>query len=167
MPVEPVTEIQVQDVMTRDVLCVGPLTSIGEALDLMFEARVSALPVVDDANRCFGIVTVTDLVVLLRSTEQALKSDYLRFDDYRQAITLVLRRLDSDPVRNVMSELMVSVAPEVSLGRAAKTMADENVHHLPVIADRKLVGFLSSSDIVRVVAENASGGAGSHRERPD
>lgn len=153
MNVQAKTEIQVQDVMSHNVMRVGPLTSIGEALNLMYEGKVSALPVVDEGDRCFGIVTVTDLVVLLRSTEQTLKSDSLPLEDYRQAVELVQRRFDSDPVRNIMSEMMVTVAPDVSIERAAKTMADENVHHLPVIADRKLVGFLSSFDIVRAMAE--------------
>ncbi len=152
MSVESSTEIQVQDVMTRDVLRVGPLTSVGEALNLMYEGKVSALPVVDEGDRCFGIVTATDLVVLLRTTEQTLKDDLLHLGDDRQALEMVQRRLDSDPVRNIMSELIVTVAPEVSIERAAKTMADENVHHLPVLADRKLVGFLSSADVVRAIA---------------
>lgn len=152
MSSEPKTEIQVQDVMTRDVLRVGPLTTVGEALNLMHQGKVSALPVVDEGDRCFGIVTATDLIVLLRSTEQAVKSDYGEAEDSNRAFELVQQRLDRDPVRNIMSEMMVTVAPDLSIHRAARTMADENVHHLPVVADRTLVGFLSSLDVVRAIA---------------
>ena len=144
-------EMLVQEFMSRDVLRVGPLTSVGEAMNLMFEGRVSALPVVDENDHCFGIITATDLVVLLRSTARELKSDYLHDDDCRRAIDLVQYRLDRAPVRDIMSELMVTVGPDVSITRAAKTMADENVHHLPVVADRRLVGLLSSVDIVAAI----------------
>jgi acetoin utilization protein AcuB len=142
----------VQEFMSRDVLRVGPLTSVGEALNLMFEGKVSALPVVDENDHCFGIITATDLVVLLRATSRELNSDCIDSDNYRQAIDLVRHRLDRAPVREIMSELMVTVAPDVSIQRAAKTMADEKVHHLPVVADRRLVGFLSSVDIVAAIA---------------
>ncbi len=150
----PTSDLQVQDVMTRNIVRVAPSTTVGEALNLMFEAKVSALPVVDEGDRCFGIVTATDLVDLLRSTEQALKSDLLHNDDARQAIEVVQQKFDTSPIREIMTELIVTVAPDVSLQRAAKTMTTENVHHLPVLADRKLVGFLSSADIVRAVASN-------------
>ena len=152
MSAQPKTETQVQDVMTRDVMRVGPLTSVGEALNMMHDGKVSALPVVDEGDRCFGIVTATDLIVLLRSTEQAVKNDFGEADDGPRAIKLVQQRLDRDPVRNIMSEIMVTVAPDLSIQRAAKTMSDENVHHLPVVSDRKLVGFLSSMDVVRALA---------------
>ena len=146
------TGIEVQQIMSRNIQRVSPDTSVGDVLDLMYEHRIFALPVVDEAEHCVGIVTITDLVTLLRSTEQTLKSDYPHFDDCLWAIDMVQRNLDSDPVRNIMSEVLVTVSPDVSLERAAKMMVIENVHHLPVMMDRKLVGFLSSIDIARAIA---------------
>ena len=146
------TGIEVQQVMTREVHRVSPGTSVGEALELMFEHQISALPVVDEGEHCVGIVTVTDLLSLLRQTENTLRSDYPHFDDCLWAVDMVQRNLDSDPVRNIMSEVVLTVSPDLSLERAAKTMATEKVHHLPVVMDRKLVGLLSSIDIARAIA---------------
>ena len=70
MPVDSDTELLVRDVMSHEVLRVGPLTSVGEALNLMYEGKVSALPVVDESDHCFGIITATDLIVLLRRLVQ-------------------------------------------------------------------------------------------------
>jgi CBS domain-containing protein len=50
---------------------------------------------------------------------------------------------------------MVTVAPDVRLTRAAKTMVDENIHHLPVLAERRLVGMLSSADIVAAMVRQS------------
>lgn len=147
-----ITGIEVQQVMTRDIKSVSPTTTVGEALELMLDHKISALPVVDEGHHCVGIVTVTDLISLLRKTEQTLKSDYPHFDDCLWAVDLVQRNLDSDPVRNIMSEVVLTVSPDLSLERAAKTMATENVHHLPVVLDRKLIGLLSSIDIARAIA---------------
>ena len=68
------------------------------------------------------------------------------------AMEWLLSRLDKAPVRDVMSDLMVTVGPDVSVARAAKTMADENVHHLPVLTERRLVGLLSSADVVTAIS---------------
>lgn len=146
------TGIEVQQVMSREIHSVTPITPVGDALDLMFEHKISALPVVDGGEHCVGIVTTSDLIGLLRKTESTLKSEYPHFDDCLWAIDMVQRNLDTDPVRNIMSEVMLTIAPDVSLERAAKTMVTENVHHLPVVLDRKLVGFLSSIDIAKGIA---------------
>jgi CBS domain-containing protein len=150
---EPLTTgVEVHEVMSRDLHRVSPTTPVGEALDLMSEKKISALPVVDEGDHCIGIVTVTDIIALLQRTEKTLRSNYPHFDDCLWAVDLVQRNLDKDPVRNIMSEVMVTISPDLSVERAAKTMSAENVHHLPVITDRKLVGFLSSIDVARVVA---------------
>ena len=146
------TDIEVQQIMSREIRSVTPATSVGEALEMMHEHRVSALPVVDDSEHCVGIITITDLIELLRGTEQTLKSDYPHFDDCLWAIDMVQRNLDSDPVRNIMSEVVVTCSPDLSIQRAAKTMVTENVHHLPVVMERKLVGFISTMDIARAVS---------------
>ena len=52
-----------QDVMTRDVVTVGPATPVAEAARLMVDRRISGLPVVTEEGRLLGIVSETDLVL--------------------------------------------------------------------------------------------------------
>ena len=115
----------------------------------MFEKKILALPVVEN-DRCVGIVTATDLVVLLRATDKLLRSDYPHFDDCLWAVDLVQRKLDDDPVREIMSEVIVTTTPDTTVDDVAETILAESVHHVPVVDDNgKLVGFLSSFDFVR------------------
>jgi len=149
MSTDPFSGARVADLMIRDPVSVSPTTSIAEALDRMHDEKVSALPVVDD-GRCVGIITVTDLLLLIRSTEKILQTDYPHFDDCLWAVELVQQKFGSDPVRNIMSEVFVRIDPAAAASDAAAMMDRESVHHLPVIGDdRQLVGFISTMDLVR------------------
>ncbi len=139
----------VRELMSASVITVPPTTTVGQVLDLMFEKKILALPVVQD-EQCIGIVTSTDLVVLLRSTDEILRSDYPHYDDCLWAVDLVQKKLDQDPVREIMSEVVMTTTPETTVAEVAEKMLEESVHHVPVVDDDgKLVGFLSSFDFLR------------------
>jgi len=144
-------ERTVEDVMTSAVVTVSPQTSISDALELMQDEKISALPIMEE-ERCIGFVTVSDLVALIRGTDEALRSDYPHFDDCLWAVELVQRQLDTDPVRKIMSEVLVYAEPHQTLSEAAETMVRAAVHHLPVIKRGTLVGLISSLDLVRAIA---------------
>jgi CBS domain-containing protein len=139
----------VRELMSASVITVPPTTTVGQVLDLMFERKILALPVVEN-EQCIGIVTSTDLVVLLRSTDKILRSDYPHYDDCLWAVDLVQKKLDEDPVREIMSEVVMTTTPDTTAAEVAEKMLEESVHHVPVVDDDgKLVGFLSSFDFLR------------------
>ncbi len=57
----------VETIMTRRVAAVTPGTTILDALDIMLERKIGALPVEGTGEQVVGIVTETDLLVLLRA----------------------------------------------------------------------------------------------------
>ena len=154
MPANPIERIKVRDLMTSDVMTVSSTTPVGKALDVMHDQKVSALPVVD-GDRCVGIVTATDLVALLRETDHALRSDYPHYDDCLWAVDLVQQKLDKNPVREIMSEDMMSTTLDTPADEVASLMSNASIHHLVVEQDGKLVGFLSSLDFVRALSRSS------------
>lgn len=66
-------------------------------------------------------------------------------------------RLDEHSVAEVMTRSVVSIGPDASVEDAARLMVDRQVHRLLVMDGRELLGVLSTMDIVRGVAEAASG----------
>ncbi len=54
------------------------------------------------------------------------------------------------PVINVMTEKPVTVEKHQMLSDARALLADEHIHHLPVVEGNRLVGIISSSDLVRL-----------------
>ena len=54
------------------------------------------------------------------------------------------------PVINVMTENPVTISRDQPLSEARELLADEHIHHLPVVEEGRVVGILSSSDLVRL-----------------
>jgi acetoin utilization protein AcuB len=60
-------ELPVRDVMTWGVVTVAPGSDVREAIGVMRERRLGALPVVDAAGRVVGILTESDLLDALQA----------------------------------------------------------------------------------------------------
>ncbi len=124
--------LKVKDVMTRNVVCVSMDISLAEAAAIFVEKKISGAPVVDQQNRCVGILSATDYV------------KHERFmPDADAAAT------DQQAVRDQMSKGVQSVRPEQTLLTAARMMCVRHVHRLPVLdADGQPVGLITSMDVV-------------------
>jgi CBS domain-containing protein len=136
----------VADVMTREVVVVHPQTPFKEIVRRMHEARVSALPVLDDDGRLVGIVSEADLILKedpeLDETARLFEGRHRR-SDRQKAAGLFARELMTQPV--------VTIGPSESLGEAARLMHRRQVKGLPVVdQDGRLVGILARSDLLTV-----------------
>lgn len=66
--------------------------------------------------------------------------------------------------RNVMSSHLVTLSPDTPLVDANRLFVDEGLHGAPVVSDEgKLVGVISTSDILRAVEEEHESPSGDHR----
>lgn len=122
--------------MTREPVVVRADVSIAVAVDLMRGRKIRHLPVVDDAGRLAGIVTDRDL-------RQAILDPWLR--DALGDATLFLRALT---VREVMTWGVVSVRADDDLRAATRLMRERKIGALPVVADGRVVGVLTESDVL-------------------
>lgn len=52
----------VREVMTSRPVTVRAEDSVQDALDLMMSNRIATMPVVDEANRCVGVISASDLL---------------------------------------------------------------------------------------------------------
>ncbi|MEV7182313.1 CBS domain-containing protein [Kitasatospora sp. NPDC093679] len=131
---------QVADVMTREVVRVPPDTGFREIAATLAVHRISAVPVVDHAERPIGIVSEADLMHV-----QAVQDDP---DEI-----LAMPRLDGDRASagELMSAPPVCITADASVVAAARHMERNQVKHLPVVdADGRLVGMVSRADLVKV-----------------
>ena len=140
----------VQQYMSRSVVTVSERDDVRTALQKLGEEKIGALPVTNAAGAFCGIVTIGDLLRAVVATDKAIGSHYPHFDDCLWAVDLIQRKLGSDPIRSVMTEVVATVSPEDSMQFAAEKMLDFKVHHLPVVmTNGELVGVLSTTDFVR------------------
>jgi CBS-domain-containing membrane protein len=148
--IESIQSKRVADVMTDKVRTVRSSTPTGKVLELMEKHHITALPVIDE-GRCVGIVTATDLVKLIRETNAALRSSYPHYEDCLWAVDLAHRKLDQQPVREIMSVGVDTVSPQMGLCEAAQHLSQCTKHHLVVEEHGQVVGFLSSWDLAAAI----------------
>jgi CBS domain-containing protein len=131
--------MKVRDIMTREVVTAGRNDALTLADDLMKTKGIRHLPVVED-GRLVGILTQRDLF-------QAAMSSAMGFGEKarKEFLKTVL-------VKEVMTEEVVTIAPDADAREAARRMLDRKVGCLPVLEDTKLAGIVSESDLLRVLA---------------
>ena len=119
--------IMVRDFMTQDVKTVGIDAIIREAVQKMNKFAIGSVVVVDTKRRRpVGIVTERDI---LRLVEQ-------------YPAPLVLK------VKQVMSQPLITTDYDTSIEEAAKLMVKNGIKRLPVVENGRLVGIVTSSDIM-------------------
>lgn len=150
-----VYEKRVREIVTRDLVTIGADATVHDALELMGENRISALPVVDKDRHCVGILSAADLVDLTRDTDEDLRDlDCVDLSTKRFLIDKLAHSLGNESVQTFMSESLVTVAMDARIGRAAQEMLRNHVHHLPVVDhDNKLLGIVSTMDLLAEFAD--------------
>lgn len=138
-----VAEMLVRDVMTSPAITVSPGTSVKEGLRVLDRNRVTALPVVAPDGHLVGIVSEADLL-----------RDAVRHDERAHLIPHEQTHTVPRNVEDVMSTLSLTVSPESDLSEAVELMTGTAVKSLPVVEQGHVVGVVSRSDIVRLLARS-------------
>jgi CBS domain-containing protein len=127
--------MRVAELMVSDVKTVEPEVTVADAVTVMIEAHISALPVVDGRRRLIGVLSTTDVL-------QAAAEGRMSCDDL----------FDGALVRDLMTPRPATVKLDTDVKEAAQQMLYLEVHRLFVEDKGGLVGVISQSDIVRGVA---------------
>ena len=141
---------RVRDIMTTDLVSLHPQETIHEALEIMVDNKVSAVPVVDRNGRCLGILSTTDLLNFTRDVDVEMDGVERSPVDSRPALLArLIEELGDQQAHDVMTETVATVSPETDIAEAASLMLRNRVHRLPVTDDRDRVqGIVSMSDIL-------------------
>ena len=145
-------EIEVQDVMTTEVVIVSPEDSIQEAARRLAGNRISGMPVVT-GRLVVGIVSESDLIAALTPlAERERGMTLLDFVMWTREPTD--RSHEPAVVDDVMSKVVATIAPTATMWEAAAAMHRRGVKRLPVTDNEgRLIGIVSRADLVRAIAQ--------------
>jgi len=142
----------VSEVMTKEVVALRPEMTVHEAWEKMIQNSLKAMPIVDGEGRVIGILTDEDL--LQRAGIQQRLSVTLQMDERDIQRDLKSVSKISLQVKDVMTQPVVSVKENESLGSATAKMVKAGLKRLPVINEAgKLAGMFSRLDVLRQVAD--------------
>lgn len=134
--------MQVSEVMSRQVVAVGPDTSVKHAGDVMSARGFAALPVVDDHNRLLGIVAEVDV---LRDRIPADPRLHLRRGSEHPEATQPL------DVRGVMTTAVRAVEASTDISDVARLFVDGRLRSVPVLENDTVVGIVSRRDVLKAL----------------
>ena len=118
----------------QKVHTVAPDQMVLEAVRIMAERNVGALPVVENGH-VIGVISERD---------------------YARKMVLQGRSSAGTPVRTIMSSPVVTVDSRQSIEACMGIMTDSHLRHLPVVENEELLGLLSIGDLVKAaIAEQA------------
>ena len=150
------SHVPLKEIISTDVVSINPRDTIREALDVMVENHVSALPVVDVRGHCVGVISVTDLLGMTKDLSDELNalSETGGFD--HEVLVQKLERADllTELVQDLMTTDVISVGVESTIKHAAKQMLENRVHRLVVLDfNHCVVGVVSTMDLLAAFAD--------------
>jgi CBS domain-containing protein len=121
----PASRLHISSVMVKDVCTVPQTMQLGDVAKLMLEKGIGSVPVMD-GDKMVGIVSKADFVTL--------------------AVGIAF---DKITVKELMTKDIKFVSPTERLIHARRVMLEAHVGRLAVIEDEKLVGMITSKDLMR------------------
>jgi CBS domain-containing protein len=116
--------VKVQDLMTNNVITAQPHQTVGQIKAKMTKRNVSSVPVVSPDNAPIGVVSASDLLAAEK---------------------------EGTPISNIMAEKVYTIPEYEEVSVAARMMHNHKIHHLIVTQEQKVVGVISSFDLLKLI----------------
>ncbi|MCF7870719.1 MAG: CBS domain-containing protein [Candidatus Omnitrophica bacterium] len=127
--------IKAKDIMTKTVVTIGEDKTLSEVAKIMIKKRISGLPVLDKKKKLTGIIVDHDLFLVMDMIESG---NVIEQNSNTKA----------DPkVNYVMSSQVITIKKDTNLDEIISIMKYKNVHTLPVLQRKKIVGIIGRRDV--------------------
>ncbi|MBI5146192.1 MAG: CBS domain-containing protein [Thaumarchaeota archaeon] len=117
----------VRDIMKKNVISIDSSMTVNDAAKMMDDASIGAIVVLENGI-AVGIITERDLVRRIIAKERPLSTN----------------------VKVAMSSPLIVINPDDTVWDLAQLMKTRRIHRVPAVKDNRLVGMVTTSDIVRL-----------------
>jgi len=143
------------DVMVRDVVTVRSDTEVVDAIKLLAEHDVSALPVLDKDRNLIGMLSEADLIHRAEIGTEKHRPWWLEAVTGATTLAEEFAKSHGKKVGEVMTTGVISVSEETSLSEIAALFERKRIKRVPVVKDGKLIGIVSRSNLIQALASTA------------
>jgi CBS domain-containing protein len=158
-------ELTAADLMQADLITLPADAPVVEAIKTFEEYHISGVPVVDQLGNVIGVFSVHDVARMERDSTERDESGRGSFyvtnpldepfedEDWYDAGDFSVEVIGPTAIKDWMTPKVLAVAPETPMAAVCAKMVAESVHRVLVMKDKRLVGLISSFDVVRFVAK--------------
>lgn len=118
---------KIEDLMVNSVVTTVPHKSVGHVKKIMETNNIQSVPVVGNEDEVLGIVTTQDLLTVNN---------------------------EGTPIHKLMTKDVLTVPLYSDVHIAARVMRNHKIHHLVVTHEKRIVGILSSFDLLKLVEDH-------------
>jgi len=156
---------KVKDVMSKPVVSIGPDVLVKDAAALLAERNISGVPVVDANGAVIGIFSEADVLRSIKTQKKDIRLIYpsisslgIAFQEEvtQREILVAYEEIGHKAVKEIMSQNVVTVGPEIELNEAIVKMVGKGINRLPVVDKNVLVGIVTRGDVIRGLARDHS-----------
>jgi len=119
--------VKIKELMSEAVVSAQPHQTVQHIRDMFDKNHIGAVPVVDSDNHPVGMISITDLAHDLKP---------------------------GTPISKIMAGSVYSVPQYDDTSIAARIMRNHKIHHLVVTHEQKVIGMLSSFDLLKLVEDH-------------
>ena len=117
----------VRDIMKKNVISIDSSMTVNDAAKMMDDASIGAIVVLENGI-AMGIITERDLVRRIIAKEKPLSTN----------------------VKAAMSSPLIVINPDDTVWELAQLMKTRRIHRVPAVKDSRLVGMVTTSDVVKL-----------------
>ena len=132
--------VPVSQIMSKDLVVLTPTQSLYEAERLLKKHNIRHIPVVE-GDKLIGIVSYSDL----------LRISIADMTDGDEEVTSVV--YDMYTIPQIMAKSPLTVDANTSIKEVAEILSQQSFHSIPVVENGKLVGLVTTTDLVKYLLE--------------
>lgn len=148
-----------ESIMKRDVYTLPENATVAEAVEMLVDKGVSAIPLVNDAGEAVGFVSDGDIMRYLAKRSTVVMDP----------VVLIMRTVDADgsnsdfkrkldelmgmPAKSIGAKGIIGVDAHADLPEVCRVLGENHLKKVPVLDDGHIVGVINRSDIARFSME--------------
>ena len=129
--------VPISEIMTQELITISPVDDLVTAEELFKKHRIRHIPVVQ-GDEILGILSYTDLLRI--SFADAIGPD-------EEEVETIVYNMFS--IEQVMAKNVISVPLNATIKEVAEFLAKQEFHALPVVDQGKLVGIVTTTDLIQ------------------
>lgn len=129
--------VKAKDIMTKKVITTTEGKNLSDIAKLMTKNRISGLPVLRKKNKLVGLITATDLFLVM---------DMIKSGD---VVSSDMQVISNPTVKFAMSTQTVKIKKNTTLEEIISIMKYKNICTLPVVEGKKIVGVIGRRDVLK------------------
>jgi CBS domain-containing protein len=155
-------KVAAKEVMNPDVITVRDDMSVQEVAAFLIENQISGAPVEDGEGRLTGVVSYADIARAASDPDvqepPPTEQEFFRssWEEAPFSVADLQGMNTTTPgliVADIMTPRLHTVDGDASISDAARLMLDAHIHRLLVTSDRKVVGILTTFDLLRLLVD--------------